>query len=264
MTSTLCYVRLHVPHWSALAWQVLCHGFRSSKDSRTCTELGKILRANGQSTFRFDFSANGESEGTFAYGNYAHEVEDLHAAVLHLRQQNRAPSSVFGHSKGGNVVLLHAAKYAEIPVVVAAAARFDMRKGVSERLGLAGLRELEQNGSTKVYHGRLLRWPKADITIADYGSCYTVTAESLAERYATDMGKCGETVQQHVEAGILKRVMILHGDQDDTVDPRDAEAYAAVIPAARMVILPRCGHSFRTRPEVQAMTEVAAPFLRTS
>lgn len=40
-----------------------------------------------------------------------------------------------GHSKSGNNVLLYAAKYDNIPLVVNIAGRFDMERGIAERFG---------------------------------------------------------------------------------------------------------------------------------
>jgi hypothetical protein len=44
-----------------------------------------------------------ESEGTFVFGNYWREVDDLHAVNQHFLQGNRPVIAIIGHSKG----LLH-------------------------------------------------------------------------------------------------------------------------------------------------------------
>ena len=73
-------------------------------------------------TFRFDFAGNGwvnevyllffffqqckcmsffrESQGSFQYGNYRREAEDLRSVLQHLRGENRVISAIIGHSKG--------------------------------------------------------------------------------------------------------------------------------------------------------------------
>ncbi|KAJ4851138.1 hypothetical protein Tsubulata_003220 [Turnera subulata] len=79
---------------------VLCHGFRSTKNTTTVMNLAVALEKEGISAFRFDFSGNGESEGSFAYGNYWREVEDLRAVVEHFGGAKRAVSAILGHSKG--------------------------------------------------------------------------------------------------------------------------------------------------------------------
>lgn len=41
-----------------------------------------------------------ESEGSFEYGNYRREAEDLRAVVHHFNGMNRPVAAVLGHSKG--------------------------------------------------------------------------------------------------------------------------------------------------------------------
>lgn len=41
-----------------------------------------------------------ESEGTFEYGNYKKEADDLHAVIEHFSGANHVISGILGHSKG--------------------------------------------------------------------------------------------------------------------------------------------------------------------
>ena len=109
---------------------ILCHGFRSSKMSGTLSALSTGLAEAGVSTFRFDFSGNGESEGKFAYGNYWQEVEDLRAAVEFWTSKGSRVVCVAGHSKGGNCVVLYASKYHDVPCVINISGRFALEKGL--------------------------------------------------------------------------------------------------------------------------------------
>ncbi|XP_058073882.1 uncharacterized protein LOC131222731 isoform X2 [Magnolia sinica] len=79
---------------------VICHGFQSSKEGKTIASVAAALTREGISTFRFDFSGNGESEGSFQYGNYREEADDLHAVVLYFSGIKREISAIIGHSKG--------------------------------------------------------------------------------------------------------------------------------------------------------------------
>ncbi|KAF8081193.1 hypothetical protein N665_0900s0001 [Sinapis alba] len=45
---------------------VLCHGFRSNKNDTIMKSVAAAIEKEGISAFRFDFSGNGESEGSFA------------------------------------------------------------------------------------------------------------------------------------------------------------------------------------------------------
>lgn len=42
-----------------------------------------------------------ESEGSFQYGNYRREAEDLRAVVQHFCEKKRVITAILGHSKGG-------------------------------------------------------------------------------------------------------------------------------------------------------------------
>ena len=50
---------------------LLAHGYMSSRNSELLVRLSTALaRSAGLSSFRFDFSGNGDSEGEFRYGQY--------------------------------------------------------------------------------------------------------------------------------------------------------------------------------------------------
>ncbi|KAI3756043.1 hypothetical protein L1987_55856 [Smallanthus sonchifolius] len=49
---------------------IVCHGYRSCKDRIPMVNLAAAFATGGISAFRFDFSGNGDSEGSFQYGNY--------------------------------------------------------------------------------------------------------------------------------------------------------------------------------------------------
>nr|GMD45930.1 putative esterase [Ipomoea batatas] len=95
---------------------IVCHGFKSSKDRIPMVNLAAAFEKGGISAFRFDFAGNGESEGSFQYGNYHREADDLHTVVEHFRQNGRFITAIIGHSKGGNAVLLYASKYRDIRI----------------------------------------------------------------------------------------------------------------------------------------------------
>jgi uncharacterized protein len=108
---------------------VIAHGFRDSMHGRLVTTLAEAL--DRTQTLRFDMTGNGESEGPFRFSNYADECEDLRAVVLHARiALGLTVDCVVGHSKAGGAVLLYASKYADVPLVVNVAGRFNMARGV--------------------------------------------------------------------------------------------------------------------------------------
>ena len=77
---------------------VLCHGYSDNRDTAILQALAERIDEIPLSSFRFDFSGNGESEGTFEYGNYWEEVEDIRSAVKYLRTENREIYALIGQS----------------------------------------------------------------------------------------------------------------------------------------------------------------------
>ncbi|XP_059431412.1 uncharacterized protein LOC132164912 [Corylus avellana] len=153
---------------------IICHGYRSSKGDNIMVNLAVALENERISAFRFDFAGNGESEGSFEYGNYCREADDLHAVVKHFSGANRIISSILGHSKGGNVVLLYASKYHDIDTVVNVSGRYDLTKGIEERFGKDFMQRIKEDGFF-------------DIKDKKGGVNYRVTEESLMDRLCTNM-----------------------------------------------------------------------------
>lgn len=48
-----------------------------------------------------------ESEGSFRYGHYRREADDLRAVVQYFRAQNYVIVAVVGHSKGLSIIFAH-------------------------------------------------------------------------------------------------------------------------------------------------------------
>ncbi|KAJ0016610.1 hypothetical protein Pint_12035 [Pistacia integerrima] len=73
------------------------------QEDTTMVNLAVALAHKGISTFRFDFSGNGESEGSFAYANYWREADDLRAIIQYFCGAYRVISAILGHSKVPNI-----------------------------------------------------------------------------------------------------------------------------------------------------------------
>ncbi|XP_020225926.1 uncharacterized protein LOC109807738 isoform X2 [Cajanus cajan] len=152
---------------------ILCHGFQCSKDDNIMTNLAAALENAGVSSFRFDFTGNGESEGSFEFGNYWREVDDLHDVAQHFNGTNHKVIAIIGHSKGGDVVLLYASKYHHIKTVVNISGRYDLKAGLEERLGKDYMERIRKDGF---------------IDVKRSGSFdYRVTLQSLMDRFDTNM-----------------------------------------------------------------------------
>ncbi|KAL9658680.1 hypothetical protein ABK040_006214 [Willaertia magna] len=125
---------------------IFCHGLACHKNYF----IFPIFYNKKIDTFRFDFSGNCQSEGEFSYSNYLKEVEDLFSIYNYLKNKlNYKKISIFGHSKGGNIVLLYSNKYPETlqnGIVINCCGRFDMKKTPVSRFTEKEMFELEKNG----------------------------------------------------------------------------------------------------------------------
>jgi uncharacterized OsmC-like protein/alpha-beta hydrolase superfamily lysophospholipase len=107
------------------AFALFAHCFTCGKDIRAARRIAEGLTARGIAVLRFDFTGLGASEGEFANTNFSSNVADLVAAANHLREVERAPTLLIGHSLGGAAVLAAAGDVPEARAVVTIAAPAD-------------------------------------------------------------------------------------------------------------------------------------------
>ncbi|PON84411.1 Alpha/beta hydrolase fold [Trema orientale] len=204
---------------------ILCHGFRSSKEETTMVNLAFALEKEGISSFRFDFAGNGESEGTFQYGHFGKEVDDIRSVIEHFSGANRVISGILGHSKGGDVVLLYASRYHDIRTVVNVSGRYDLKEGIVERFGEDVMHRLKESGYVEV------KDKNGSIS-------YRVTEESMIDRLNTDMH--AECLQIDKEC----RVLTIHGSADEIIPVEDASKFAKIIPNHKLRIVEGADHCY--------------------
>ncbi|CAL5184620.1 unnamed protein product [Lathyrus oleraceus] len=220
---------------------ILCHGFRCSKDNNLILNLAVALENAQVSSFRFDFSGNGESEGSFQYGNYWTEVDDLHAVAEHFRESNRVIRALVGHSKGGDVVLLHASKYHDIRTVVNISGRYDLKVGIEERLGKDYLERIRKEGFI-------------DVKKRSGSFDYRVTEESLMDRLGTNMHEACLQIDKEC------RVLTIHGSSDEIIPVQDAHEFNKSIPNHKLHIIEGADHSYNNHQD--ELSSVVISFIK--
>jgi uncharacterized protein len=105
---------------------LLLHGFTGYKEEKHLESLAQLLAANNIVAIRFDASGFGESEGTvetdYRVSNYLSDIESVYG---HLCKQSFVDSSrigIDGHSLGGMLAVIFAAKHPELKAVCAVSA----------------------------------------------------------------------------------------------------------------------------------------------
>ncbi|KAL2480153.1 alpha/beta-Hydrolases superfamily protein [Abeliophyllum distichum] len=219
---------------------VLCHGFLSSKEYNIMFIIANALQSEGISAFRFDFAGSGESEGSFQI-NYFREAGDLRAVIDYFTGANRTVVAILGHSKGGDVVLLYASKYQDIPAVVSVSGRFDLKRGIEERLGKEFLERIEKDGYIDV------KTRKGEFD-------FKVTKESLMEILKTNMHEACLSIDKRC------RVLIVHGSADELVPVEGALEFAKIISNNRLQIIEGATHGY-TSHEAE-LVSVILPFIK--
>ncbi|XP_006288247.2 uncharacterized protein LOC17881167 isoform X1 [Capsella rubella] len=204
---------------------VICHGLQSSKDRIPMVTIANFFERAMISSFRFDFAGNGESQGSFQYGNYRREVEDLRSVLQHLRGDNRDISAIIGHSKGGNVVLLYAAKYKDVQTVVNISGRFFLERGIEARLGKDYFRRIKENGFIDVRNRKGM-------------FAYRVTEESLMDRLTTDTLEACLLIHENC------RVLTVHGSNDRIVHVTEASEFAKNIKNHKLCLIEEADHEY--------------------
>lgn len=192
--------------------------------------LAAAFANKGISAFRFDFTGNGESEGSFQYGNYRREADELRNVVQFFHAEKRLVAAVIGHSKGGNVVLLYASKYSDVSTVVNISGRFNLERGIEGRLGKDFFQRIKQSGYIDVKDRR----GKIE---------YRVTEASLMDRLTIDM--------RAVSCGIQKncRVLTVHGSKDKIIPVKDAMEFDKYIANHKMFIMELADHEYTSHQD---------------
>src|SRR5215510_9725652 len=117
--------RIERPFGEPKAYALFAHCFTCGKDVRAAKRIAERLTEAGIAVLRFDFTGLGMSEGEFANTTFSSNVADLVAAANQLRQTQRAPAILIGHSLGGAAVLAAAGDVPEARAVVTIAAPAD-------------------------------------------------------------------------------------------------------------------------------------------
>lgn len=201
---------------------ILCHGMESNKESDKIVALSRALAETGILALRFDFSYAGDSDGKFEDITYSGEVEDLRAAYDFVLRFPVDKIGILGSSMGGTVALLFAAREKRIAALATIAAPLHPERITEAFLSREEVERWRREGFL-FYHGR------------------RINVSLLEDLENIDVPKA---VKQ-----ISCPVLIVHGDQDETVAVAEArELYSHIQGPKRLAILRGADHRL-THPE---------------
>ena len=206
---------------------ILCHGFMSSKASRTNQTLTEKLVARGISACRFDFFGHGDDKRPFEEITLTACIRQIAAVVDWAASQNRHKRiGLMGSSFGGLAALLAASRRPEIDRIGLKCPVSDYPPIWRTRLGEAGMADWRARGRLAF-----------------------LTPEGRARLRYTFFDDLLRHDAYRAAADIGAPVLIVHGDADtDVPAAQSRRLHAALTTRKRLQILSGADHAF-SKPE---------------
>jgi len=219
---------------------VLCHGFATGKDGRTYTRLEAVLNRWGIATLRFDFFGHGESEGELEDITISEALDDVEQALRCVREQGFDRVALVGSSFGGMAALLAAARDPDLICLA-------LKSPVSDYLA----RLLAERDDQEMDEWRT----RGFVTLTDEAGSQL----RLNYRFCVDAEKVrGYDAAAHIRIPTL----IVHGDKDETVPLAQSRRLAALLPRARLEVIPGADHRYSRDMDFEKMISRIAGFIQ--
>jgi abhydrolase domain-containing protein 6 len=228
---------------------VMLHGYTGSKEN--WYRVARALRGRYRIVIP-DLPGWGQSERKEG-ADYGFVAQSARVAAFLRRPEvaGKRPVTLIGHSMGGGIAALTAARYsnlvARVGLLDAAGVRFeDNRFGLEvlagrNPFGVSDKASLEQYLAT-VFHNRDARpwvpWPATDIYIAQRRR-----DAAFEQGVLEKIGRGDERFLPGAEATYISQpALLLWCREDKVIDPSAMTLYAERIPHASQVMLEGCGH----------------------
>jgi uncharacterized protein len=236
---------------------VICHGFKGFKDWGMFPKIAERFALAGFTAVTFNFSGSGvgpcsdvvdEPERWFRQ-TLSGDLADLGSVITHILKDGPAWVGLVGHSRGGGIAILQAAKDARIRALVtwASVAGFD-RHSAEERA------RWRRDGYSEVVNartGQVLRMGRAALEDLEHNASGTLDVIAAAGRVTAPW-------------------LIAHGSADESVPVCEADALARASGSARTerLTVDGAGHTFGARhpwagstPHLEMLVARTAQFL---
>jgi len=211
---------------------ILCPGYLDSKDYKHLVGLAGVLSKQGYTVVRFDPTGTWESEGGISDYTTTQYIDDIKNVLEYmLKQADYKQILLGGHSRGGMVSILYAARDPRISLV----------------LGI-------MPSSGPMQGQRREKWKKAGISISSRDLPdnknekreFRVPFDHVLDRDQYDA--IGDV--REVEAPIV----LVAGELDDLVLPGDVrEIFNSANEPKRFLVIPGIGHDYRHNESEVAM-----------
>ncbi len=242
---------------------IFVHGFKGFKDWGTHNLVADYFAGQKFRFLKFNFSHNGTTPedpvnfvdlGAFSDNTFTKEFEDLDHVITFAKsgKEFSAPSSIYllGHSRGGGTSIIQTAKDERIDKLVTWAAISDF----SSLWKKEDEEEWRKKGVIFTFNTRTKQYTPLKIDLLQ------------------DLEKHPRAYNILLAAEQIKKPwLIIHGDEDESVSPDQAEKLKQKSGSAELFIVPHANHVFGashpyTREELpmelQLVCEKSAEFLK--
>lgn len=208
---------------------VLCHGFpvrgrESPASGKSFPELAdRIATEMGWTVLTINFRGCGRSEGDFSMSGW---LDDIHAAVAHLRELGVSGVWLAGYGSGGALVLGEGARNPDV-------------RGVAAISAPADFADWAKHPRRLVEHSRQVG---------------VIKTPGFPQHFDTWSSEFSKTNAVDAAANFAPRpLLVMHGESDDLVSALDARAVANAHGGAELRIIGGGGHELRHDPRAVAV-----------
>jgi putative redox protein len=184
---------------------------------------------------RFDFSGNGQSEGSFPESTISKQIIEMGRAVDLLTDRGISWIGLAGYSMGGTVALL-------------AAARIDTAKAVCT---LAAMASVPEKTRFLADHKSQQLETSGRVHFTSRGRSLELTVDFFQDASQYSLADTLPSLSQPL--------LIVHGDRDEIVPVEEAHRLRLLRPALTdLAIVPGADHMFSQQPDRRQVTERVA------
>lgn len=224
---------------------VICHGFKGFAHFSFFPYVAEKLAEAGFRAVTFDFSGSGVGDDreaftnrdAFTHNTFLQELDDLDAVVSEARVRGWIDNGygLFGHSRGGGDVILHAASDSRVKALATWAAISS-----TNRWGADVIADWRQRGYIDIPNSRT-------------GDVIPLSIEILNE-----VERNGENRLNIARAAYQIDVpwLIVHGGDDETVPVSEGQHLGNIASKGELLVLEGVNHSFGGKHPLQEITPV--------